>query len=745
LSDQETKEPASQGSKRFGAFGGVFTPSVLTILGVIMYLRMGWVTGELGLGGALLVVLVAHLISIATSLSVSSIATNRRVGAGGAYFMISRALGGPVGAAVGIPLFLAQAISVTFYIIGFTEAVSPLLPEAWQTDRVAFWISTAVNILLTGLSFKSADLAIKTQYFVMTAIALSLLSFFFGTTPSFPVEVEYFREGGASFFEVFAVFFPAVTGIMAGVGMSGDLRDSRTAIPRGTMAAVFTGLVVYCAVPVWLSANASNLEMSTNNQIVWQISAVPSLIYAGVWGATLSSAIGCILTAPRTLQALAADRILPAFFAQGSGPANEPRRGVLVTFTIAQAGIWAGSLDAIAPVLTMFFLATYGVTNLACGLERWAANPSFRPSFRVPATISFVGGIACFYVMSIINLPAMVVSLIFCVLIFLLVSRRTLGTTYGDARHGIWSALVRGALLRLRRSTFHPQNWRPNMILLGGNPDKRSYLLQLGNAIVQDRGLITYFHLLLGDVAEQAETRKTLLSAYDEIFADRFPNVFYRVDIVPSIYHGTVSAAQSYGLGSFESNCVMLGWPRKPERSVSYVEMLRNLVHLDRSLLLVKHDASRDFGDRKDIHVWWGGLQGNGGLMLLLAYLINADFAWRRAQVTVLTVVGREEDLTKARGNITRLLEDARLSATPRVILRGDDSIPQIMHRESAGADLAVVGIRLPKSGEDAQPFFDRMNTILDPLPTTLLVHSARSFDGEPVLFDSEAAPETSS
>jgi len=736
VSEKTQPEAPDHGAQRFGAFGGVFTPSVLTILGVIMYLRMGWVTGQVGLGGAILVIVIAHLISIATGLSVSSIATNRRVGAGGAYYMISRSLGAPAGAAVGIPLFLAQAISVTFYIVGFTEAFLPLLPQAWQTPQVAFGVSTVVNVLLTAISFKSTELAIKAQYFVMAAIALSLLSFFLGTTPSFPAEIEYFREDGASFSEVFAVFFPAVTGIMVGVGMSGDLKDPRKALPLGTLGAIFTGFIVYCCVPIWLSMNNTNVEMAANNRVVWDVSAVPALIYLGVWGATLSSALGCIMTGPRTLQALALDGLMPRFLGKGFGPANEPRRGVLVTFTIAQVGIWLGSLDAIAPVLTMFFLATYGVTNLACGLEGWAANPSFRPTFRVSSLVSFAGGIACFYVMSIISLPAMFVAALFCSLIFAIVSRRALDTTYGDARHGIWSAMVRSALLRLRRAPFHPQNWRPNMILLGGDPEKRSYLLRLGSAIVQDRGMVTYFHLLRGEVLEQAELRVALLEAYDELFTERFPNVFYRVDIVDDIYRGTVAAAQSYGMGNFEANAVMLGWPRKPERSDSYVAMLRDLVQLDRSLLLVRHDEVRDFGAQQDIHVWWGGLKGNGGLMLLLAYLITAQYGWRRAHVTVLTVVGRKEELTEAQNSLESLLASARVDAQARVILRGERSIPEIMHHESAAADLAIVGIRLPKAGEPAMPFFDRMNTILDPLPTTVLVHSARTFEGEPLLFD---------
>jgi len=739
VSEDKPKENGPTGG-RFGAFSGVFTPSILTILGVVMYMRMGWVTGQVGLAWCLGIVIVAHLITLATGLSVSSIATNRTVGAGGAYFMISRSLGAAAGAAIGLPLFFAQALSVTFYIVGFVESMQQIFP--FLTGWAGIAVGTATNVFLTGLSLKSADLAIKAQYFVMAAIGISLVAFVVGPFISdggapMASPIEWSNPDGEPVSMVFAVFFPAVTGIMAGVGMSGDLKDPRKALPRGTLAAITVGFIVYMAFPVWLAMNKSNEELSTELDSVFAIAGILApAIYAGVWGATLSSALGSIMTAPRTLQALAMDGLAPRFLGRGIGPANEPRNALFLTFALAQTGIILGSLDMIAPVLTMFFLATYGVTNLACGLEKWAASPSFRPTFRVPASVSILGAIACFYVMSIIDMVAMVAALIICALIFIVAQRRALGTTYGDARHGIWAALVRSALHRLRRVEFHPLNWRPNLIIMGGNPNKRAHLLHLGNSIVQDRGIVTYFHLLKGEVDDQAAIRKELFETYEPKVVEKFPNVFYRVDIVGDIYKGAVSTAQGYGIGNFEANSVMLGWPKKEERSDAYVSMLRDLVHLDRSLLLVKYDDEKQLGDGQEIHVWWGGLAGNGGLMLLLAFLLTAHYRWRNARITVLTVVNRDEDRERARKNLKGLLAQARLDAETRVILRQGRSIPDIMYVESDHADLAIVGFVLPDKDKPTIPFFERMNTILSRLPTTLLVHSARNFSGEPVLFD---------
>jgi len=738
------EERLTEGSaKRFGTFGGVFTPSILTILGVVMYLRFGWVVGNVGLTEALLIVVISHLISLTTGLSISSLSTNRTVGAGGAYYIISRSLGAPAGAAIGIPLFLGQALSVSFYVVGFVETLEPIYPEL--PSRA---VGLGVCLLLTALSLKSSALALKAQYLVMAAIGLSLLSFALGAGDAPPTAIEWDSPSkGLGFAAVFAVFFPAVTGIMAGLGMSGDLKNPRRSLPRGTLLAVLCGFVIYMIFPLWLAKNASLSELRSNNSVIWDISRYPALIYLGVWGATLSSAIGSLLTAPRTVQALAQDGLAPRFLAKGSGPFNEPRVALGATYALATAGVLLGNLDLIARVLSMFFLATYGLTNLACGLERFAASPSFRPQFRIPAWLSLAGALACFYVMSIIDLPAMVVALALSAGVFLWVERRSLDTTYGDARHGIWSAIVRAALQNLRRTEYHALNWRPNLVIMGGAVDRRPHLLELGSTIVQDRGIVTYFQLLRGSVAEKIEERAKLTREMDARVQNDFPNVFYRVDVVEDIYEGTLSVAQSYGLGNFEANTVMLGWMSKTDRSQDYVRLLRGLTALDRSLLLVKHDAEKHFGKRGHIQIWWGGLEGNGGLMLLLAFLITNQQDWRKAHVSVVTVVGDDKERVRTHETISAVLADARLDAEPRVLLREGRSIQAIMEAESAGTDLAIIGIRLPHNASQDESFVERMNTLLEHLPTTIMVRSARGFQSEPVLFDTsertQAPPDT--
>jgi len=738
--DIQSTPPEAADTRRFGTFGGVFTPSILTILGVVMYLYFGKVVGMVGLGAALAIVVVSHLITLASGLSVASIATNKTVGAGGAYYIISRSLGAPAGAAIGIPLFLGQSISVAFYIVGFTLSLTqeyPGLPDG----RI---ISTVVLIILTGISLRSADLAIKTQYGVMAAIALSLVSFFAGTSDSPPETLEWFtKDASKNLGDAFKIFFPAVTGIMAGVGMSGDLKDPRKALPRGTLMAIFVGFVVYMTFPVWLSLNASNELLADpvkGGKVVWEISAVPALIFLGVWGATLSSALGSILTAPRTLQALAFDGLVPKALGTTT-KSGEPLAGMLVTYVIAQVVIFMGDAEAISGVLTMFFLATYAFTNLACGLERWAASPNFRPDFRVPSWISLAGAIACFVVMILTSPASFAAAVVVCGSIYFWIQRRTLNTTYGDARHGMWAALVRTALHHMGKAEFHPENWRPNLIVFGGDPDERPHLLELGSTIVQDRGIVTYFQLLQGKVRDLASQRRNLSVSLEERIQAKFPSVFTRVDIVDDLFKGMLTAAQSYGVGHLEANTVLLGWPRNADHVEPYVKMLRDLLRIERSILVVSHDKEKSkdkaFASHASLDIWWSGQPGTGDLMMLVAFLITADIRWRKAKVRILRVVDGEEEEEKAKADIKKILGSSRLAADHEIIQKKGREVRDVIAEASKSSSLCMLG--LPPIETSPDQFYGPMDALLADLPTTILVRGSSGFQSVSILQDEDS------
>ena len=329
---------------KFGTFSGVFTPSILTILGVIMYLRLPTIIGQAGLWATLAIIVIAHIISVTTGLSVSSIATDKKVQAGGTYYMISRSLGLSIGGTLGLALFVGLSFSVSLYIIGFAESF--LGYWGWETNRnMIRGAGTLALLAVTIITLISTTLALRMQFVIMAAIILSLVSILVGQhtyDAADPALTLPAAGGGVSLMLLFGIFFPAVTGFEAGVSMSGDLKDPKKSIPKGTIWAVTVGLVVYIALSCFLAYTVDADALAGDPQVLLRIARVPELVVAGIWGATISSALGSILGAPRILQATAVDNITPRVFARGVGAGNEPRNALLVTFVIAEAGILIG-------------------------------------------------------------------------------------------------------------------------------------------------------------------------------------------------------------------------------------------------------------------------------------------------------------------------------------------------------------------------------------------------------------------
>ncbi len=381
-----TTDPLAPRKGKLGTFAGVFTPSILTILGIILFLRLGFVVGNAGLVKAFVIIGIASSISILTSLSLAAIATNLQVKGGGDYYLISRTLGVGFGGAIGIVLFLAQSVSIAFYAIGFGEAISAIAGWEGQTS-VQVVAAVAVSGLFV-LAWMGADWASRFQYVVMGLLLLALVSFFSGAIGGFDFGIlrrSLSTPAGAEpFWIVFAIFFPAITGFTQGVSMSGDLKDPAKSLPRGTFAAVGISTVVYFAVALLFAASVPLDVLSSDNRAMGGVARIGWLIDAGVVAATLSSAMASFLGAPRILQSLAADKIFRILtpFAKGSGPANNPRRGVVLSLIIAFLIIGIGNLNLIAPIVSMFFLVSYGLLNYATYYETRAASPSFRPRFR---------------------------------------------------------------------------------------------------------------------------------------------------------------------------------------------------------------------------------------------------------------------------------------------------------------------------------------------------------------------------
>ena len=732
-SSSSNSHKSSRKNSGLSTFEGVYIPSILTILGVIMYLRFGWVVGNVGLIGTLVIVTLSTAITFLTSLSISAIATDQRVRIGGAYYMISRSLGIETGGAVGIPLYFAQALSIALYTVGFAESVVQTFPGL--DEKLVGLVTT---ILVTLVALKSAKTAIRSQYVIIVAIGLSLISLVFGR-PIEEADVSLWsqpREG--NFWVVFAVFFPAVTGIMAGVNMSGDLKDSSESIPKGTLAAVGTGYLIYMILPILLVLRVGTDSLIEDPLVMRKISFWGDAILLGVWGATLSSALGSILGAPRVLQALSRDGVLPSslkFLGRGSGENDEPRVGTLVTLAIALVAVAIGDLNLIAPVLTMFFLTTYGVLNITAGLERFLDNPSFRPAFSVHWFWSLLGAIGCISVMFLIDVWATVVALIFVSSIYVWLERQEIESAWGDVRQGIWMALTREGLFRLKLDTPDTKNWRPHLLVLSGAPTKRWHLIDLASALTHNRALLTVATVIPSDQVSN-ERIVSMENTIRDYITRRGVQSLVRVIASSDTFQGAQLLVQVYGLGALMPNTILLGASEQVAVRPAYCDMIAQFYQARRNVVLMNYNEERGFGERKVIDVWWGGLQNNGSLMMILAYLLKTSLPWRGALIRVKMVVPHVDAEQSARDNLSRLVQKVRTDAVAEVLVMNGQGFDSMLQQSSNDADLVFMGMAMP--GKDYVSYFEHIQKRIAALPTTVLVLAAQEVKFSEVLLQQE-------
>jgi amino acid transporter len=717
------KNSSKQKINGLGTFGGVFTPSILTILGVIMYLRFGWVVGNVGLAGTLLIVTMATAITFLTSLSIASIATDQKVKTGGAYYMISRSLGIESGGAIGISLYFAQALSVALYTVGFAESIVQVFPDL--NEKLLGIVTT---IAVAGIALGSAKAAIKAQYVIMVGIAISLVCLVLGG-PAETTEIEVtvkepFKSVG--FWTVFAVFFPAVTGIMAGVNMSGDLKDPKTSIPKGTFLAIGVGFIIYMGLPIILANRASTEALINDPLIMRKMSLWGDSILVGVWGATLSSAIGSMLGAPRVLQALAKDNILPNFLkwtGKGAGEDETPRLGTIFTLAVVLITVWVADLNLIAPILTMFFLTTYGVLNVAAGTERFLGSPSFRPTFKVHWIFSLIGAVACLAVMLLINTPATITALLFVAGIFVWLKKRELNSSWGGIGRGVRMAILRANIMRLTED-LDTKNWRPNPIVLAGSPTKRWHLIEFANTFTNKQGILSVASVL-SEGSMNTEQIQSMKLHIQEFMLKKGVNGLVKVMQAKDRFEGAVNLVNAYGLGTLVPNTVILGESLSDESRSNFCNMIHRFYDLQRNVLIVhKAKEGPTFGNRKRIDVWWGGLKGNGGLMMILSYLMSNNIDWRQAKVHIKMVVGSDNAVPKAQDNLKGILEEIRIQAKCDIIAANGRSFDEILQESSKNADLIFMGLATPN--ENFGEYYASVQNRIKDLPTTVLALAAQ-------------------
>ncbi len=695
-----------------------------------MYLRFGWVVGNVGLVGTLIIVTLSTFITFLTALSIAAIATNAPVKTGGAYYMISRSLGIEIGGAVGIPLYLAQAFSVALYIIGFSESLTIIFPSL--NIKLVGIITT---LLLGTLSLFSTKAAIRLQFFILGVIILSLLSLFLGG-PLTELQSEIWStsaENTSDFWIVFAVFFPAVTGIMAGVNMSGDLKDPSKSIPRGTFLAVGVGYLVYMTVPILLALWVDSSTLVEDPLIMHKIAFWGGAILLGVWGATLSSAVGSLMGAPRVLQALTKDQVLPrqlSFLGKSSGEEQIPRWATIFTIILTLILVYLGNLNTIAPILTMFFLTTYGVLNVTAGIEKFLESPSFRPKFKVHWIFSLMGTVGCLAVMFLINALATITAILFIIIIYTWLRRRRLKTTWGDVRSGVLLQIIRYALLRLEKEV-NPKSWRPNILVLSGSLSKRWHLIDFANGITQEKGLFTIATILPDKKVSQEK-----VSDFEKQITDYLNNkkirALVRVTRAESIFPGAIQLVNSYGLGHLVPNTVLLGESKEISHKEEYAQMINHFYKSKRNVIIMQDFVSEDFRHKKSVDIWWGGLKGNGGLMMILGYLMHNSPYWQNIKITIKMVVATDEAVLIAQNNLTNMLANMRVNLNTEVLVSKGEIFWDILKRESSESDIVMLGLKAPD--ENFGDYFEKLKEDTKDLNKKIFVLASQDIEFKDVL-----------
>jgi amino acid transporter len=722
-------------SKGYG-FGTapVFLAAISTILGAILFLRFGYAVAHTGFFGTLLIILIGHIITIPTALAIAEIATNLKVEGGGEYFIISRSFGSMIGGTIGLSLYFSQAISVAFYMIAFSEAFTPLF--GWIQAKSGFLPSTwmisvpATIILLVVILKKGANIGVSALWIVATILAISLICFFLGKAPGQPIKFDIINklDNPDDFFFVFAIIFPAFTGMTAGVGLSGDLINPRKSIPLGTLSATITGMLVYIFVIFKLASNLGPEDLAADQFAMSKIAIWGPIIPIGLAAATLSSAIGSLLIAPRTMQALASDDIFPImainnFIGKGKDHTNEPVNATLVTAVIILVFVSLGSVDFVAQIISMFFMITYGALCSVSFLEHFAGSPSYRPTFRSKWYLSLIGALGCFIVMFQMAPVYAFLALIALILIYLSIKR-------GREEEDDLSAMVKGVLFQLtrklqvqiqkRRSEVAVTNWRPSFIAISSSSFERLAHFDLLRWISHYYGFGTYIHFIKGFL--EPETSRKANKILDLLISQsKASNAGIYVDTIisPSMKTAVAQIVQIPGISGMENNSILFEFAADHfDEIVDIVDGCQYAALVDFNICVLK-SSTRHFGYRQNIHIWLTpGDYRNANLMILLSYIIIGHPQWKNCEVKLFGAFD-EKELNKEVNRLNKLIDLGRIPISKKNVQKVVwnkklISYQALVNEHSELADLVIMGFSITKLIQEQGDFFKGFKNVQD-------------------------------
>ncbi len=730
----------SNDTRKFGT-APVFFTAISTILGAILFLRFGYAVGTLGFWGVVLIILLGHMVTIPTALAISEIATNKRVEGGGEYFIISRSFGLNIGATIGIALYLSQAISVAFYVIAFTEAFEYLfnyISETYGFILPRQVISLPVMVALAALILKKgANMGVKTLYVVIAILFISLVMFFLGKTghadnTTYSLAQAELRNP-QDFFVVFAIIFPAFTGMTAGVGLSGELKQPSRSIPLGTTLATISGMIIYFFV-VYKLAKSAPVESLLEEQLVMAKIAIAGVIIVplGLAASTISSALGSVMVAPRTLQALALDGAFPSkranqWLSKVRLNDSEPVNATLVTTIIAFIFVAVGDVNAVASIISMFFMVTYGSLCLISFLNHFGSSPSYRPSFRSRWYISLMGFIIAVWVMFKINTP-------YALLSFLVISLIYVYVNYYNKNRGGFASIFTNSMFQLNRnlqlliqkkSNKTHKEWRPSAICISKASFKRDKAFHLLNWISYKYGFGTYLHQIVGYYSKTTvqQGREELEKLFQQVSGTE-NHVYIDTIISPSNTSAIAQAIQIPGIAGMENNMIIFEFDKENPDNLDDIIDNFALVSSGDFDICILASSNKTIQFKNGIHVWINSLDSeNANLMILLSFIILGHPDWKKGRIQIFDIC-RPDEVEKTKLLMSELVNSGRLPISDKnikmIIQQPDVSTKSIINQHSANAGLTLIGIREELLKHKKQKLFQGY----DEIGTALFVHS---------------------
>ena len=719
-----------------------------TILGAILFLRFGFAVGETGFIGALAIIVLGHLITIPTALAIAEIATNKKVEGGGSYYIISRSFGLNIGGTIGLALYLSHSISVAFYVIALSEASRPLCDYLVQNEIISnissedlkyyFGIFSMLMFSLLMIT-KGAKVGVKTINYVVVILVFTLILFFLGEPikekGNWDIDYSFQNINSLEFFAVFAIIFPAFTGITAGLGLSGDLKNPRKSIPRGTILASLTGIIIYILVSLKLvhSAPLSELknQATTNPMIMNDISLFGDLlpiVPIGLACATISSALGAIMVAPRVLQAIGNDNIFPSekinrWLSKGNVKTNEPFNASIITCIIGMTFVAIGDINQVATIITMFFMITYGTICLISLLEHFSADPYYRPTFKSRWYISLIGAFLSFWLMFKINFIFSIIAILTMGIFYLIISKNQ------QKNSGI-ERLFKGVIFQINQKIqlflqrqdddIKEKQWRPFTICISDNSFSKNDAFDFMSWISLKYGFGTYIHFIKGKLTKQTyKQSKKDVKKLIKLGKGSSKNLYIDTIVSPSYTSALAQTIQLPSTSGKGHNLILFEYKRENllelQKIINNYDLLKE-IEVD---ILTLSTCERGFGKKKEIHIWISAQDyKNSNLMILISYIMLGHPDWNDGLIKIFNLY-TEGELKIEQSKFLKLITEGRLPISERniqFISKGrKNKVKDIINEKSQKADLTIIGMNKLTKKNKSNIFggFEKMGNML--------------------------------